>query len=182
MLFWTNRINKVIRNNKLPDSLKLSHITTIYKKIDPSGKACYRLVRVLPVLSKVFGKIIFDIFMDIWKNFWVICSLIFAKQIPHKIFFSGYFRNGMQSLTTVLMYFSKAYCCLWYGLLFENLEEYVFDIGSSDFELDYLSLEKHRTKAGSSYNKWSETCQGIPQGSILVSLFLTYLSAIFTFL
>ena len=35
----TNCINEVIRNNKFRDSLKLSDITPVYKKLDLSGKA-----------------------------------------------------------------------------------------------------------------------------------------------
>ena len=56
----TDCIDKTIRNNKFPDSLKLSHITPVYKKLDPSEKANYRPVSVLLLLSKVFEKIISD--------------------------------------------------------------------------------------------------------------------------
>ena len=50
----TNCINEEIRNNKFPDSLKLPGITPVYKKLDNSDKANYKLVSVLPCLSKVF--------------------------------------------------------------------------------------------------------------------------------
>ena len=56
----TNFINKAIRNNKFPDSLKLFDTTPAFKKLDPSDKANYRPVCVLPLLSKVFEKIIYD--------------------------------------------------------------------------------------------------------------------------
>ena len=49
----TNCINKAIRNNKFPDSLKLSDITPVFKKLDPSDKANYRPASVLLFLSKV---------------------------------------------------------------------------------------------------------------------------------
>ena len=52
----TNCINEAIRNNKFPDSLKLPGITPVYKKLDPNDKANYKLVSVLPWLSKVFKK------------------------------------------------------------------------------------------------------------------------------
>ena len=52
----TNCINEAIRNNKFPDSLNLSDVTRVFKKLDPSDKAYYRLVSVLPLLSKVFDK------------------------------------------------------------------------------------------------------------------------------
>ena len=51
-----NCINKAIRNNKFSDSLKLSDITPVFKKLDPSHKANYRLASVLSLLSKVFEK------------------------------------------------------------------------------------------------------------------------------
>ena len=56
---WTNCINEAIRNNKFPDSLKLSDITPVFKNLDPSDKANYRPVSVLPLLSKVFEKNIY---------------------------------------------------------------------------------------------------------------------------
>ena len=54
-----------------------------------------------------------------------------------------------------------------YDLLIAKLKGYGLDIGILNFLLDYLSLGKLRTKVGSSYNKWSAVCRGIPQGSIL---------------
>ena len=56
----TNCINEAIRNNKFPDSLKLPDITPEFKKLDPSNKANYRPASVLPLLSKIFGRIIYD--------------------------------------------------------------------------------------------------------------------------
>ena len=45
----TNCNNEAIRNYKFPDSLKLSDITPVYKKFDPSDKANYRPVSALPL-------------------------------------------------------------------------------------------------------------------------------------
>ena len=77
---------------------------------------------------------------------------------------------------------SKAYDCLPHDLLITKLEAYGLDVGSLNFQLDYLSLRKHRTKVGSSYSKWSEICQGIPQSSILWPLlFNIFINDIFFF-
>ena len=48
LLDLTNCINEAIRDNKFPDSLKLPSITPVYKKLDPSDKANYKPVSVLP--------------------------------------------------------------------------------------------------------------------------------------
>ena len=65
----TNCINKAIRSNKFPDSSKLYDITSVYKKLDPSDKANYRPISVLPLLSNVFEKIIFDRLYEYLENF-----------------------------------------------------------------------------------------------------------------
>ena len=65
----TNCKNEAIRNNKFPDSLKLFDITPVYKKLDPSDKTNYRLVSVLPLLSKVFPKITYDQLYEYSEHF-----------------------------------------------------------------------------------------------------------------
>ena len=65
----TNCINESLTNNKFPDTLKLSDITPIYKKLDPSDKANYRPVSILPLLSKVFEKIIYDQLCEYLEHF-----------------------------------------------------------------------------------------------------------------
>ena len=45
-----NCFNETIRNNKLPDSLKLSDKTIVYKKLDPRDEANNRPVRDLSLL------------------------------------------------------------------------------------------------------------------------------------
>ena len=61
VLDLANCINEAIRNNKFPNSLRLSDITPVFKKPD---KANYRPFSVLPLLSKVFEKIIYDQFYE----------------------------------------------------------------------------------------------------------------------
>ena len=56
----TNCINESFANNKLPDTLKLSNITPVFEKLDPSDNANYRPVSILPSVSKVFEKIMHD--------------------------------------------------------------------------------------------------------------------------
>ena len=48
----TNCISKFIETGSLPNSLKEANITHIFRKDDPLGKSNYRLVSILPLISK----------------------------------------------------------------------------------------------------------------------------------
>ena len=52
--------NNTLSNKEFPDELKLVDATPIYKKDDPNKSKNYRPVSVLPVVSKVFEKIMHD--------------------------------------------------------------------------------------------------------------------------
>ena len=51
-------INKSFENGTFPDCLKEANVTPIFKKDDPLDKEHYRPVSILPLLSKVFEKLI----------------------------------------------------------------------------------------------------------------------------
>ena len=58
--YLTECINEVLRNSKYPESLKLSDIVPVYKKKDFTDKSNFRPISILPLISKVFEKVIFD--------------------------------------------------------------------------------------------------------------------------
>ena len=62
--FFTNCINEAVRNNQLPDYLKLSNIVPAHKKKDPTDKTNYRSVSILPLLSKVFEIVMYKQLYD----------------------------------------------------------------------------------------------------------------------
>ena len=56
----TKFINKAFNENKFLDTLKLSDIVPVFKKVDPPDKTNFRPVILLPLLPKVFEKIMYD--------------------------------------------------------------------------------------------------------------------------
>ena len=75
--FLTNCINEAIKNNKFPDSLKLSNIVLVHKKKDPTDKTIYRPVSVLPLLSKAFGKVMYTQLYDCIEKFFESVNQLF---------------------------------------------------------------------------------------------------------
>ena len=63
----------------------------------------------------------------------------------------------------------KAYDCLPHDLLIAKLGACRPDKSSLRL-INYFNFRKQRIKIGSSYSKWFEIKQGIPQGSILEPL------------
>ena len=84
----TNCINESLTNNKFPDTLKLSDITPVFEKLDPSDKADYRPVSILPLVSKVFEKIMYDQLYKYIVHFLnqLLCGLRKAYSTHHALF------------------------------------------------------------------------------------------------
>ena len=58
--YLTSCVKEAISSGKFLDSLQLSNIVPIHKKKDPTDKCNYRPVSILPLLSKVLEKIMYD--------------------------------------------------------------------------------------------------------------------------
>ena len=67
--YLTSCVDEAISSGKFPDSLKLLSIVTVHKKKDPTDKCNYRPVSILPVLSKVFEKMMHNQLYIYMNNF-----------------------------------------------------------------------------------------------------------------
>ena len=84
----TKCINKAFNENKFPDTLKLSDIVPVFKKLDPTDKTNFRPVSVLPLLSKVFEKIMYDQLYEYAETFLnkLLCGFRKAHSTQHALF------------------------------------------------------------------------------------------------
>ena len=77
---------------------------------------------------------------------------------------------------------SKAFDCLTYDLILAKLHAYGVDIKRVELLQDYLSYRTQRVKLDFTLSSWLKILLGIPQGSILGSLFFNiFLNDIFWF-
>ena len=51
---------KALKTGSFPDSLKCANVRPIYKKLDPFDKKSYRPVSILPLLLKVYERVIYE--------------------------------------------------------------------------------------------------------------------------
>ena len=163
----------------------MSNLVPVHKKKDPTDKCNYRLVSILPLLSKVFEKIMYDQLYIYMNNFLneLLCGFRKAHSTQHALFklLQAWQKELDNSgfIGTILMDLSKAYDCLPHDLLIAKLGAYGLDRSSLRLLMDYLNSRKQRTKVGSSYSNLSKITRGILQGSILnpyysICLWTTY--------
>ena len=146
---------------------------SIHKKGKKDKKENYRPVSILPVLSKIFERIMFIQMSAFFEN-------IFNKQQCG--FRKGY--NTQQCLLKMLEKWkpsvdeakvfgalltdlSKALDCLDHELLIAKVNAYGFSLPALRLINDYLSSRRQQTRIGNLFSDWFEVILGVPQGSIL---------------
>ena len=74
-----NFINECIKQNKFPNELKIADITPIFEKEDPLDKTNYRPISILPTVSKIFERILFNQLQRFSNKFLSLCSVVSGK-------------------------------------------------------------------------------------------------------
>ena len=164
---------EMVGKRKFSIKLKLADIKPIHKKLESIYEKNYRPISILPVVSKIFERI-----MDKQMNPFV------EKFLSPYI--SGYRKghNAQYALTImiekwkqsvdnggyaggILTDLSKAFDTINHELLIAKMHAYGFDKPALSLISDYLSNRWQRTKINLEFSTWSELLRGMPQGSVL---------------
>ena len=174
--------------SNFPNALKLADVTPVHKKNERSKKDNYRPVSILPPVSKIFERNIYEQISSYIDKYLSPFMFGFRKGYSTQQCLSVMISKWKRAVDSgklagaLLTDLSKAFDCLNHELLIAKLEAYGFDKSSLEYIYSYLSNRKQRTKVNNSFSEWCGILSGVPQGSILGPLlFNIYLNDIFHF-
>ena len=171
--FFLKNINECITSGKFPATLKKGEILPILKKGSKHCKKNYRPISILPNVSKLFERPIYNqmyLFFDgIFSKFQCGFRKNFSAQdclIALLEKWRSASDNG-KAFGALLTDLSKAFDCLPHRLLIAKLHAYGFTYQALTLIYNYLTGRKQCTKINNSYSSWINILFGVPQGSIL---------------
>ena len=83
--YVTNTINHSLKDSTCPDELKQSEFILVYKKLDPLQKENYRPPSLLPHITKVFERVIYQRINDFMEAKSQNVSRVSGNHMAHNI-------------------------------------------------------------------------------------------------
>lgn len=170
---------KLLRKRKFPDNLKLAHVTPVFKKEDRNLVRNNRSAKVLLVISNIKKKKIqkqivshIEKYLPPYlcgdrKSYCTQQALILISIIGKwsKIID----KNGYAG--AILMDLNKAFDAINHQLIIAKLHAYRFSKDVFLVVSNYLFHRKQSVKINSFFSSWPELIQGVPQASVIGTLF-----------
>ena len=178
-------INQMINTGIFPDKLKIVKAIPIYKKGDEAVFSNYRPISLLPLISKVFEKVIFKQLYSYFKNEKIFNAGQYGFKSGHSTELAVLeiidritidMDNGKISIN-IYLDLSKAFDTLDHSILIDKLKHYGIRHKSISLLKSYLSHRKQYVTWNDTDSQYNSINTGVPQGSILGPLlFIIYIN------
>ena len=135
--------NQSLVNGEFPHCLKQAEVIPVFKKEEKLDKSNYRPVSILPVISKIYERLmygqIYEYFDQIFSKFQCGFRKGFSTQnrLLYMIELERIFRSRAH-YGALLTDLSKAFDCIMHDLLIVKIQPYGFDNDSLSFICNYL--------------------------------------------
>ncbi|KAI5720084.1 hypothetical protein M8J77_001627 [Diaphorina citri] len=183
----TQIVNTCFRLNYVPQLWKIAEVIMIAKPGKPPEElTSYRPISLLPVLSKLFEKLLYKRLMPIIVEKRLIPDHQFGfrkkhstiEQVHRLVHIIEKSLEEKKVCSAVFLDVSQAFDKVWHEGLNHKLKR-MLPMKLSKILSSYLSNRFFRIKQEDSYSELKEICAGVPQGSVLGPiLYLLYTSDI----
>ena len=180
-------INQSLLTGIFPDSLKLAKVAPVFKKDDPHLTDNYRPISLLPVISKVFEKVVFRQVYDYFNDNNLLYKNQYGFRKKHSTELAGLeFHDKIASdlensklPLAIFLDLSKAFDTIDHEIMLHKLQYYgITGMGLQWFK-SYLTNRRQYVQFKDSISSESSLTTGVPQGSILGPLlFIIYMNDI----
>ena len=179
----TEIFNFSINEKIFPDKWKIAIIKPIPKTNNPSRLKDYRPISLLPILAKIFEKLIADQMKKYLNSHQVLCKYQSGYKPKHGcttalLHISDYMYDAMDNgeiIFLILLDYSKAFDIACHDLILAKLKNLGFEQSALSWLKSYLNNRQQKVVLDSSESTLVSLRNGVPQGSILGPLLFTIL-------